>query len=560
MTAPTLRLLPAPSPSPTGATFDPLSPAGLWMIPSPASPVSPPSARDLTPDEIARIGRRDRRALEKSISPVDHTSIHLYGVSVIDKADPILRLLALSDEREYKRMIDSDTAIGGAVEQRISGVISAGSEVELGPSRSKIAVELRNFAIRFLKHLPRFGTLRRECLRTIFYGWSPLELQWKMDMNLGRPGQWGVVNAVSRKPWHYYVTSDGYLVRGALAGHDPDVYDSPSDQIRYRIFTAGSTESPYGEAYLRRVWLLFFLSKKFERMSAQQMQRALGLVKVKLGPQRGRVPSATLDSELERVLVALNSYNILWEQAGTTIEFVPTPGITRNTREILDYWNTQKRVAIVGQNLSSEVRAGSYAATQTHVDEVLRSYIEADAREEQAWWNDVLELAISLNYGEQDLLDLPRWRSNLFREPVDLEATKTYFAMGGVVDARRMAERASIPALLPEDDTPQPLQKQEQTDTARGRGRPKKGEEDGREEERDRGRDTGSAVYRSSHTHARIHSAVLPGDEDIPDLGDDADLTDPDSVLSAHYARIRDMFLAANPDPSDPKAARPRSS
>lgn len=522
-------------PSATTATgsHDPSAPPRSW---------TPQSA--LSPTEIQRIGKRsrDRKALEKSISPVDLTTVNIYSADVIDKSDPVLRLLALSDEKEYKRMIDSDTAIGGAVEQRISGVISAGSEIVPGPSRSDNARQLAKFAIRLLKHIPKLGTFRREALRSIQYGWSPIELQWKYDMDLGASPQWGIARAVVRKPWNYHITKDGYLVRGTHSGRDPEILDSPTDEMRYRIFTAGSTESPYGEAYLRRVWLLFFLSKKFERMSAQQMQRSLGLIKAKMGGGRGRNSQHKIDADLSRVLTMLNSYNILWEIGDSTLTFVDMPNVTKNTVALLDYFNTQKRIAIVGQNLSSEVRAGSFAATQTHVDDVLRSYIEADAREEQDWYNDqIIAPAIFLNFGEQDPMDMPRWRSKLFRPKLDLKATQTFYDMGGEVDARQFAEAGDIPAALPDDDSPQHLSNQgasgsgEADDSnpggVRGPGRPRERKADG-EGDRDR-------------TRASANLKVQSAADNAPDL------TDPHSVLRAHYTEIRDRFIEANPAPKD---------
>lgn len=525
------------------AAYDPSAPSASW------------SPRALAPTEIERLGKRsrDRRALEKSISPVDSSTVNIFGATdVISKDDPVLRLLALSDEKEYKRMIDSDTAIGGAVEQRISGVISAGSEIVPGPSRSDNARMLAKFAIRLLKHIPKLGTFRRESLRAIQYGWSPIELQWKYDMDLGAgrgTPQWGIVRAVVRKPWNYHITKDGFLVRGAHSGRDPEILDSPVDEMRYRIFTAGSTESPYGEAYLRRVWLLFFLSKKFERMSAQQMQRSLGILKAKMGKGRGKIAQSKIDADLSRVLTMLNSYNVLWEIGESTLEFIDLPHITENTVTLLDYFNKQKVIAIVGQNLSTNVTQGSFAAAQTHVDNVLRSYIEADAREEGDWYNDqIIAPAIYVNFGEQDPMDMPRWRSKLFRPKLDLKATQTYYNMAGKIDAREFAERADVPAALPDDDTPQHLMNSggggEDTDDdsnpggVRGPGRPRERKADG-EGDRDRTRTSAGARLR-----AQTANGDGAGDSDV-------DLGDPNDVLRAHYAEVRDRFIEANPAPKD---------
>lgn len=514
---------------------------------------TPWKPKSLSSDDIQRVGRRSssRNLLEKDISPFDLSTISIYGADVVEKNDPILIYLAHSDEKEYKKMIDSDTAIGGAVEQRISGVLSAGSEVIPGPSRSRDAVEFAKFAISLLKMVPKLGTFNRESLLAIQHGWTPVEKQWKFGVNLTRPNQWGLARMVKRKPWNYFRTLEGYLVRkpSTQSNGKAEVLDSPAEQMRYCSFTAGSTESPYGEAFLRRVWLLFFLSKKFERMSAQQMQRSLGLIKVKLSNTKVGATRTDLDADLERVLTMLNSYNVLWEIAGATLEFVETKGITDNTTKLLDYFNSQKRIAIVGQNLSSEVRAGSFAATQTHVDEVLRSYVEADAREWQDWINDeIIRPAIILNFGEQHEMDMPKFRSKLFRNKIDLEATKAYFDFGGKIDARKMAE-SDIPAALPEDDSPQYLQKQNENSDINGPGRPRKDNSDG---ERNRGRNrntgpNGDQPTRRDRVDAELDYSIsmeIPDDD-----GEDVDEDDPHSILSAHYRHILSRFERTNPDP-----------
>lgn len=524
-------------------TRDPMS------LPTPWKPKS------LSTDDIQRVGRRSssRNLLEKDISPLDLSTISIYSADVVAKNDPILTYLALSDEKEYKKMIDSDTAIGGAVEQRISGVLSAGSEIIPGPSRSRDAVEFSKFAISLLKMIPKLGTFNRESLLTIHHGWTPVEKQWKFGVRLTRPNQWGIVRMVKRKPWNYYRTLEGgYLVRKPSASSKAEVLDSDAEQMRYCSFTAGSTESPYGEAFLRRVWLLFFLSKKFERMSAQQMQRSLGLIKVKLSNTKAGSTRSDLDRDLERVLTMLNSYNVLWEIAGTTLQFVETKGITDNTTKLLDYFNSQKRIAIVGQNLSSEVRAGSFAATQTHVDEVLRSYVEADAREWQDWINDeIIRPAILLNFGEQDMMDMPRFRSKLFRPRINLEATKAYFEFGGNIDARRMAE-SDIPAALPEDDSPQHLSLTSGSQSSSGPGRPKKDNTKDGERNRGRNRDTGTngnQPTRRDRLDNRVDSELELHMEIPGDGGSEIDEDDPHSALSGHYRNILSKFQEANPDP-----------
>ena len=82
-----------------------------------------------------------------------------------------------------------------------------------------------------------------------------------------------VYDAKARKSWNFQFTADRALVWIPPAGQPPVVFDSPVDRLRWLICTAGDTASPYGEAYYRRLWLLYFLKRQCTKMSADAMKR-----------------------------------------------------------------------------------------------------------------------------------------------------------------------------------------------------------------------------------------------------------------------------------------------
>jgi hypothetical protein len=413
-----------------------------------------------SPRQIAR--------LKKNVSPTTQTSISGIGSDILQNNDPVLLYLALSDEREYERMIETDSAISGAIEQRINGLTAQGWEVEIGMSQSAEARKYADFMEQVFLRMRRFGTLRREVLRSIYYGWRPVWLDWTTEFDFdGRP-HFAVEFCRAKPPWEYEFTVAGDLVfTGQI---QPIVYSDPVDKLHWMICTAGTTDSLYGHSWLRRLWMLFFLSKKFEKMSAQAMQRALGIVKAKqqggqLGGLGGRLTETPKEeeviAEIAKVMKALNAHNVLMETQGWSLEFITDVGLTEAHDKMMSHFDTKKRQAIVLQNLTSEIKGfGSRAAAETHA-EILRSVWISDATEESDWYTEGLILPmLQLNFENVRPQDVPRFRSGVFSRP-DQEETRLAYEMGLPIDGRRLAHSWRVPAALPEDGSDVVLEKPE---------------------------------------------------------------------------------------------------
>jgi hypothetical protein len=377
------------------------------------------------------------------------------GLTFFPRVDPVLNFLAMSDEREYRKMMRTDYSIGSAINQRITGLMSEGDQVLEGRAHTPASGIIREFVDNLLQTLKGFYRLRREVLQTTYLGWRPIEIQWEADAirYKGRP-YIGVRAMKSRRPWFYRYTLDEKLIQlSTQDGYEIlDVDNDPDTRHRFMICKAGDSESPYGESWLQQLWLLYFISKQFEKMGSQAMQRALGiLVAVRkhsgsnaVSPQ---IPATLIDKELRDVINGLNSNNVLVESQNYSLEVIEQTHLTQDLTRIFDYFNTQKRVAIVGQNLSSEVKGGSFAASKTH-SEILENYYLADAFDEADWWNDgLIKHAIELNFGEIDEGDRPQWQSRIVQRP-SLAASQTLFDMGASIDARKIADGFNAPLFV----------------------------------------------------------------------------------------------------------------
>lgn len=377
--------------------------------------------------------------------------------SMFPRTDPVLVYLAQGNEQEYERMMRTSWPIRSAIEQRTTGLMAHGDQIIQGRSKSKASAMLADFLREFIDSIggegnrggsavprARFTQLRRQVLKALYYGWMPVEFQWSNEdfRFQGRPRS-GIVDAKARKPWYYHFTNSGHLALSSGAGNTSQVYDQPDDEGRFMVARAFDTESWYGESFLRGFWMLYFTAQQFQKMSAEGMQRALGLIKAtrKQGASAalgtGAGAQSRAEAELLAVLRKLRSNNLLMESQNYSLEVVEN-SIGVNIMKVMDYFATEQRMAIVGQNLTSKVDGGSYAAAQQHGD-ILDNYLMADAREELAWWNDGLfRQAIEINFGQVDSDDMPRWQSRIVDRP-NMEATKALFDMGAGIDARRLA-------------------------------------------------------------------------------------------------------------------------
>ncbi len=139
---------------------------------------------------------------------------------------------------------------------------------------------------------------------------------------------------------------------------------------------------------------------------------------------------------------------------GSEFHLVEATGNTWDTfRESLQWASTEISIAILGQNLTSEVNGGSFAAAETHRD-VVSTLIAFDAQSESTFLHhQLLRWWAIYNFGDAALAP---WPMRDTKEPEDLtakadlwralgEAMLNLKAVGIPVDARAVAETFGLP-------------------------------------------------------------------------------------------------------------------
>lgn len=165
-------------------------------------------------------------------------------------------------------------------------------------------------------------------------------------------------------------------------------------------------------------------------------------------------PAGATGQELAQLLADLGGDTGLVLPEGWRLEMLAPPeGVWRSKESAIQWANGAIAVAILGQNLTTEVQGGSYAAAQVHA-RVRQDLLEADAETlATALRQGVLTLWAEYNFGRSDLAPWPRWDTT---PPEDRQlqaetlarlanAVATFAQAGVPVDLEALAGQYGIP-------------------------------------------------------------------------------------------------------------------
>ena len=97
---------------------------------------------------------------------------------------------------------------------------------------------------------------------------------------------------------------------------------------------------------------------------------------------------------------------------------------------LIEQCNAEITLALLGQNLTSEIREGSMAAARVHAD-VLQTWLQADARAlEQTLYRDVLRPFAALNFGNPDYAPILWWDVSPAEDATEMAKAVQAFGQG----------------------------------------------------------------------------------------------------------------------------------
>jgi hypothetical protein len=400
------------------------------------------------------VTRRGAAILRREVVPFSTLAMQRSGMALVENPDPVLRYLALKGEEEWRTMERAETSIGAAKRKRINTLLSYGSAV-YPANASADAKLISDFCVEMLRRIRHFNTSQRLMLDAIFWGWRPLEVMWDLGMEWKGRQWWGISDIKEKMPEQFRFNADRDLVYVGNGWGRQLVFNRPEDKLHWMVCTSGSTNTPYGDALYRGVWLIYYIKQRFMQMWAQGMGRSLGLVKVSqtadpsgqlIGESAKKM--TTIVDEVRDVLRALNDHGVLIEKFGWSLAFLTDVDFSDAWKHPLQYCDECITLMMTGETLSMRIgEVGSKAAASVH-QQGLVDFCKSDAAELEDWINDdLLAPAIELNFGAVAPEDIPRWRSKITTQ-VDLEKARIMYALGAPLDGRKLADESGVPIVL----------------------------------------------------------------------------------------------------------------
>jgi len=352
--------------------------AGIWTSPFSFKPL------DRGPGSLfEEIATRDR-------SP-DFFSL---AMSLPDP-DPILRKLG-QDIRVYRELL-ADSRVGPCVESRKAAVVS----LEWSVSRGKAPAAVAKFVGNCLARL-KVDDIIREILNAPLYGMQPLEVVWRRD------GTSTVPDRVVGKPveWFVFAAEDNSLRLRTKANL---ILGEELPPKKFLLARYNATyDNPYGERVLSRCfWPVAF--KKGGMKFWVRMAEKFG------SPYLwGKYPRGAAQEDIDELAQKLEAAvqdAVFVTPDDASVQILEAAGKASSSALYKDLKSTcdiDIAIAILGQNLTTDVQGGSRPAAEVH-ERVRHEIKDGDKRIVVATMGDLIDWICDLNYGpdvERPLFEL----------------------------------------------------------------------------------------------------------------------------------------------------------
>ena len=306
-----------------------------------------------------------------------------------------------------------------------------------GMERDASALEAVERMTRALSLLPSITQLIAQLMDGALRGYSVVEMEWGM-----RDGVHVPVELYWRDPSRFAFDDQMVIHRSdtgdawpgiPLSDFGPDrfIIHSPSGGRACYVTRRGALRPCLWPSMTKRYGLRWWL------VAAERFGQPAPILKVPDGD----------DNLFDDAADMLRGLNEDWQAVITEgMELELLPGSGNFTGELhskmVDLANTEMAVAILGQNLSTEVQGGSYAAAKVH-DAVRLDYLAADASElADTLRRDLLEPIMRYNWPG---LPVPNWQFTLV-QPETAEVQE-WHVLGGVVSINETREALGFAAL-----------------------------------------------------------------------------------------------------------------
>ena len=214
-----------------------------------------------------------------------------------------------------------------------------------------------------------FSQAIQELSQAILYGFYVAEILWKIDAG----GSVGIKRIVTKHPRRFSFTA---LRELRLLTFSNMVEGVALPDKKFVVFTWGSSDNPFGCGLGQKLWWPVWFKKSGIKFWMIMLEK-FGMPTIK-----GLYPPGTDAASQQKLMDAIEAFQT---DSGVIIPDTMQLELLEATRtgnvsyqDLLDYMDRAISKCVLGQTLTTEVKAGSLAASKTH-NEIRNEIIKSDA-------------------------------------------------------------------------------------------------------------------------------------------------------------------------------------
>ncbi|HBE45728.1 MAG TPA: DUF935 domain-containing protein [Deltaproteobacteria bacterium] len=330
-------------------------------------------------------------------------SIDFYALGMyLPNPDPVLKAQG-KDIKIYSELL-SDGHLGGCVSSRKAGVKSLEWGIDRGKAKSRQARLIEDL----FKSLP-INNIIDTILDAVFFGYQPIEVMWK------KIGNYILPKDVVGKPPEWFIFSPDNNLRFRSKENYFEGEELPDKKFLIPRHCA-TYQNPYGFPELSRC----FWPVTFKRGGMKFW--VIFTEKYGMPYIVGKKPRGTLKEETDNFADMLG--NMVQDAVAvipddSSVEIIEASGKGASAEiyeRLLESCKTEVAIAILGQNLTTEVKGGSYAAAESHMA-VRQDIIYGDKKLVEDTFNELIKWIFDINFGSGELPVFSMWEE----DDVDLD-------------------------------------------------------------------------------------------------------------------------------------------
>lgn len=309
-------------------------------------------------------------------------------VGYLPNPDPVLKKQG-KDITVYEELL-SDARVGGCAGSRKAGVKSLEWDIDRGKAKSRQAKLIKDV----FNNLDIYQIIS-SALDAVLFGYAVLEVVWE------KAGSYILPKKVEGKPqeWFMFDSTNRLLLRTKDRFFEGEIVPD----YKFILIQHNATyKNPYGFPELSRCfWPVTFKrgGLKFWVMFTEKYGMPFMV---------GKHPRGTSKEETDKLADILeqmiqDAVAVIPDDA--SIEIMEAGGKSASAgiyRELLDYCDNEITIALLGQNLTTQVSGGSYAAAQTHM-QIRKDLIDSDRIMIEKAINQLIRWIYEINFSDGEM-------------------------------------------------------------------------------------------------------------------------------------------------------------